>query len=179
MQKGKVNVYLKASLCSANVSFPSLRIRRKNERVSSARHSPKSSAYGGYFNFLIPSFLWVASLNTHTRTRSHPSLSFSFSPTPSLPPRSLTFYFDSLSRTNTHAHTECKCHCIYGSGRVRERERNECEVATRKTEEEWGGAWARTKLIFCFLRGGKKKKKGKLCKKQHEVMEIWVCISYC
>jgi len=34
-----------------------------------------------------------------------------------------------------------------------------CEVAKRKTGEEWGGAWALTKLIFCFLRGGKKKKK--------------------
>jgi len=36
-----------------------------------------------------------------------------------------------------------------------------CEVAKRKTGEEWGGAWALTKLIFCFLRGGKKKKKDK------------------
>lgn len=49
----------------------------------------------------------------------------------------------------------------------RARERNECEVATRKTEEEWGGACALTKLIFCFLRGGKKKKdNGKLQKKK-------------
>lgn len=39
-------------------------------------------------------------------------------------------------------------------------------MATRKTEEEWGGACALTKLIFCFLRGGKEKKdNGKLRKK--------------
>lgn len=37
--------------------LPIFRIRRKSERVSSAGHSQKSSAYGGYFNFLIPSFL--------------------------------------------------------------------------------------------------------------------------
>lgn len=40
-------------------------------------------------------------------------------------------------------------------------------MATRKTEEEWGGACALTKLIFCFHRGGKKKKdNGKLRKKR-------------
>lgn len=47
-----------------------------------------------------------------------------------------------------------------------EREKRVCEVATRKTEEEWGGACSLTKLIFCFLRGAKEKKmNGKLRKK--------------
>lgn len=45
-------------------------------------------------------------------------------------------------------------------------------MATRKTEEEWGGACALTKLIFCFLRGGKKKKdNGKLRKRKERAGE--------
>ncbi len=103
--EGKVNVYLMASLCSANVSFPSLRIHRKNKRVSSARHSPKSSAYGGYFNFLIPSFLWVASLSTHTRSRWLPPLLVFLFLSNSLSPPQLPHFLFRLSHSDKHACT--------------------------------------------------------------------------
>lgn len=55
-----------------------------------------------------------------------------------------------------------------------------CEVATRKTEEEWGGACSLTKLIFCFLRGGKRKKdEWKIAKeKQHQGKKIGCVFSF-
>lgn len=160
-----------ASLCSANVSFPSLRIRRKNERVSSARHSPKSSAYGGYFNFLIPSFLWVASLSTHTRSLP-PLLVFLFLSNSLSPPLSLTFYFDSLTRTNTHAHTECKCHCIYGSGRARASEL-ERETSARWLQERLKRNGVEPvlsqNLSFVSWEGAKRKKHNGKLRKKNEI----------
>lgn len=180
MQKGKVNVYLKASLCSANVSFPSLRIRRKNKRVSSARHSPKSSAYGGYFNFLIPSFLWVASLNTHTHTLP-PLLVFLFLSN-SLSPPPLPHFLFRLSHSDKHACTHRMQVSLHLWEWESERERG-TSVRWLQERLKRNGVEPGLSQNWSFVswegQKEKKRKNEKLCKKQHEGMEIWVCISYC